>query len=42
LHNLSFYQALMRRIRAAIEAGTLASLARDVAAQSSDRDEAVP
>jgi queuine tRNA-ribosyltransferase len=42
LHNLFFYQALMRRIRAAIEGGTLASLADEVAAQSSDPDEAVP
>jgi queuine tRNA-ribosyltransferase len=42
LHNLFFYQALMRRIRAAIEGGTLAGLAREVAAQSSDTDEAVP
>ena len=42
LHNLFFYQSLMSRIRAAIEAGTLASLAREVAAQSSDPDEAVP
>jgi queuine tRNA-ribosyltransferase len=42
LHNLFFYQALMRRIRAAIEGGTLASVAREVAAQSSDPDEAVP
>ena len=42
LHNLFFYQALMRRIRAAIEAGTLESLGREVAAQASDRDEAVP
>jgi queuine tRNA-ribosyltransferase len=42
LHNLFFYQALMRRIRAAIDGGTLAALAREVAAQSSDPDEAVP
>jgi queuine tRNA-ribosyltransferase len=42
LHNLFFYQALMRRIRAAIEGGTLAALAHEVAAQSSDSDEAVP
>jgi queuine tRNA-ribosyltransferase len=42
LHNLFFYQALMRRIRAAIERGELAALAREVAAQSSDPDEAVP
>jgi queuine tRNA-ribosyltransferase len=42
LHNLFFYQSLMRRIRAAIEAGTLESLAREVAAQSSDPDEAMP
>jgi queuine tRNA-ribosyltransferase len=42
LHNLFFYQALMSRIRAAIEAGTLVSLAREVAAQASDPDEAVP
>jgi queuine tRNA-ribosyltransferase len=42
LHNLFFYQALMRRIRAAVEAGTLAALASEVAAQSSDPDEAVP
>jgi queuine tRNA-ribosyltransferase len=42
LHNLFFYQALMRRIRAAIEAGTLVSLAREVDAQSSDPAEAVP
>jgi queuine tRNA-ribosyltransferase len=42
LHNLFFYQALMRRIRTAIEAGTLASLAREIEAQSSDPDEAVP
>jgi queuine tRNA-ribosyltransferase len=42
LHNLFFYQALMRRIRAAIEGGKLAALAREVVAQSSDPDEAVP
>ena len=42
LHNLFFYQALMRRIRAAIETGTLGSLAREVDAQSFDPDEAVP
>lgn len=28
IHNLSYYQALMRQLRGAIEAGTLASLAR--------------
>jgi hypothetical protein len=32
----------MRRIRAAIDGGTLAALAREVAAQSSDPGEAVP
>jgi len=42
LHNLHFYQALMRRIRAAIETGTLGTLTREVDAQSSDPDEAVP
>ncbi len=31
LHNLTFYQDLMRRLRAAIEAGTLASVAAELA-----------
>jgi queuine tRNA-ribosyltransferase len=37
IHNLSFYQDLMRRLRAAIEAGTTADIARQMAAGSTGR-----
>ena len=36
LHNLHHYQALMARIRAAIEAGTVDALAAEVAAQGTE------
>jgi queuine tRNA-ribosyltransferase len=42
LHNLHFYQALMRKLRAAIEAGTLAAVAAEVGAQASEPDQAMP
>jgi queuine tRNA-ribosyltransferase len=42
LHNLHFYQALMRKLRAAIEAGTLAAVAAEVRAQASEPDQAMP
>jgi queuine tRNA-ribosyltransferase len=42
LHNLHFYQALMARIRGAIEAGTLAALTADIHAQSSESAAAMP
>jgi queuine tRNA-ribosyltransferase len=42
LHNLHFYQALMRKIRERIESGTLASVAAEARAQASEPDQAMP
>jgi queuine tRNA-ribosyltransferase len=42
LHNLHYYQALMARIRAAIEQGTFAVLAADLLAQPSESPSAMP
>jgi queuine tRNA-ribosyltransferase len=42
LHNLHMYQALMRRIRATIEAGTFAALVGEFAAHASEPAEAMP
>lgn len=42
LHNLHFYQTLMRKLRGGIETGTLASVAAEVRAQATESDQAMP